>query len=156
MGAEHNPVEVGTTKNGEGRIAASTPELQLLCYKWQPTRDYRKAWENACEKAGLVGMLRHDFRRSAVRNMKRAGVPQSHAMKVTGHKTESIYKQNAIVGESDMADVTPRLLGHRTGPNPSVTVDTSSVSGQYSQHAGVAQWWQSSGFVNWTAAKDPL
>jgi integrase len=80
------------------------------CYKGQPVYDFRKAWSHACERVGLVGMLRHDFRRSAVRNMERAGVPRSVAMKISGHKTESIYRRYAIVSESDIQDATRRLL----------------------------------------------
>jgi len=52
--------------------------------------DFRKAWATAYRKAGCPGMLRHDFRRTAVRNLESAGVPRSVAMKITGHKTESV------------------------------------------------------------------
>ena len=134
-------LEPGTTKNHEGRVVYMTPELKTLvsaqigrvkllsrklgrvlpqlfvhlrgCYTGQPVHDFRKAWSHACEHVGLVGMLRHDFRRSAVRNMERAGVPRSVAMKISGHKTESIYRRYAIVSESDIQDATRRLLGHR-------------------------------------------
>lgn len=63
-------------------------------------RDFRKALANACEAAGYPGKLFHDFRRTAVRNLERAGVPRSTAMAMVGHETESIYRRYAIVDES--------------------------------------------------------
>ena len=59
-------------------------------------RNMFKAWDTACTAAGLPGSWFHDLRRSAVRNLERAGVPQSTAMKLTGHKTASVYRRYAI------------------------------------------------------------
>ena len=54
-------------------------------------------------------MLKHDFRRTAVRNLETAGVPRSVAMKITGHKTEAVYRRYAIVSEQDMAEAVAKL-----------------------------------------------
>jgi hypothetical protein len=54
--------------------------------------------------AGLVGLLPHDFRRTAVRNLERAGVPRSVAMKLVGHKTEAMYRRYAIVSPRDLTE----------------------------------------------------
>jgi integrase len=121
-------LEPGTTKNDEGRVfpVAALPVLvDILKTQWKhtqavaqrtgqiipwvfhrdgrPIREFRDAWRRACSAAGLPGRIPHDFRRTAVRNLERAGVPRSVAMKLTGHKTESVYRRYAIVSEADLA-----------------------------------------------------
>ena len=71
--------------------------------------DFRTAWENACEAAGLTRRLVHDFRRTAVRNLERAGVSRSTAMKLTGYLTESGYRRYAIVSEGDLVAAVSKL-----------------------------------------------
>jgi integrase len=78
-------------------------------------RDFRKAWATACKAAGVAGRLRHDLRRTAVRNMERTGVPRSTATQITGHKTEAMYRRYAIVSEADHRDAARRLGGIVSG-----------------------------------------
>jgi integrase len=61
---------------------------------------YDPAWRKARCAAGIPGRLMHDFRRTAVRNLERAGVSRSAAMKLTGHATASVYDRYAIVDSS--------------------------------------------------------
>ena len=70
---------------------------------------FDKAWRRAREKAGLPDRIAHDFRRTAVRNLEQAGVPRSVAMKLTGHKTESVYRRYAIVSAGDLRSAARRL-----------------------------------------------
>lgn len=77
--------------------------------------DFRKAWATACKKAGVPGRLVHDMRRSAVRNLERANVPRSWATKLTGHKTEAVYRRYAIVSESDLSEAVKKLTREGSG-----------------------------------------
>ncbi len=72
-------------------------------------RDIRGAWETACGLAGCPGRIPHDFRRTAVRNLERAGVPRSAAMVMVGHKTESIYRRYAIVDAGVLRDAAAKI-----------------------------------------------
>jgi integrase len=62
----------------------------------KPIKSFRSAWQSACKAAGVPGRIPHDFRRTAVRNLERAGVPRSDGMEMVGHETESIYDRYAI------------------------------------------------------------
>jgi integrase len=81
----------------------------------RPKRSFRRAWRLACKLAGLPGRIPHDFRRTAVRNFERGGVPRAVAMALVGHKTESIYRRYDIVAESDLTQGVKKLSAYLTG-----------------------------------------
>jgi integrase len=111
----------GTTKNGEGRIIWLPDELRaVLANQWatRPTgcpwvfhRNGRRikclkgAWQQACQEAGLRDKVPHDLRRSAVRNLVRAGIPERVAMQVTGHADRSVFERYNIVSPGDLQHV---------------------------------------------------
>jgi len=125
-------LDPGTTKNDEGRVFPMIPELRsvldqqriytdavqrersIICpYVFhrdgKRIRDFRGAWKSACKAAGVPGMIRHDFRRTAVRNLVRASVPEAIAMKLTGHKTRSVFERYNIVSEADLFEAASKL-----------------------------------------------
>jgi len=81
----------------------------LFHHKGEPIGDFRKAFDAACAAAGLQGILPHDLRRSAVRNFIRAGVKESVAMRLSGHRTRSVFDRYNIVSEDDLIDASTKL-----------------------------------------------
>ena len=63
---------------------------------------------SACESAGVEALL-HDFRRTAVRNLIRAGVSRDVARKISGHETESIFSRYNITEVEDLTDAARKL-----------------------------------------------
>jgi integrase len=74
-----------------------------------PITSLSKAFASACRKAGCPGRIPHDLRRSAVRRFVRQGIPDSVAMKLTGHKTRSVFERYNIVSEGDLREAAAKL-----------------------------------------------
>lgn len=148
-------LDVGTTKNGRGRIVAMTTNVRALlaaCVEGKnrkdfmftrngrPIGDFRKRWRKLCIAAGVgrvicrhcgepvaddkcehcdsdalkyAGLIFHDLRRSAVRNLVRSGVSERIAMEITGHKTRDVFDRYDIVSERDLEDAARKSEARR-------------------------------------------
>ncbi len=137
----------GTTKNKDGRVVYLFPELvALLAAQWQQhltsysecpfvfhrngqrIKDFRDAWKRACREAGLSNRIPHDFRRSAVRNMVRAGIPERVAMQISGHRTRDVFERYNIVSEGDMKEAAEKMRRAFLGSNGHTFGHTSQFS----------------------------
>ncbi len=89
---------------------------------------FRKSWDAACEGAGCSGMLFHDLRRTAARNMRRAGLAEPEVMALLGHKTRSMFLRYSIVGESDLRDAAWRAQAFMASERAEVAECGKSVA----------------------------
>lgn len=158
LGAGTMRINPGGSKTGEGRIVYLSAEVKKMLeeqiervralsrtlgrvipylfphlptgrLQGQRIRDFRKSWASACKTVGLSGMLRHDLRRTAARNLIRSGVPEVVSMRITGHRTRSVFDRYNIVSPADLQDAARKMAGgHNPGHSAPSPLDSITVS----------------------------
>jgi integrase len=152
-------LDPGTTKNREGRTfpfrllpelanvldrqRQRTTALKGRICKWVFHREggslvtdtghavnaVRTAWRRASVASGCPGRIPHDFHRTAIRNLVRAGVSEKVAMQLSGHKTRNVFDRYDIVNEHDLAAAVGKLAHGETGLYPAKGSATGSAPG---------------------------
>jgi integrase len=142
-------LEPGTTKNDQGRVVYLDEELREV-FKLQyerrkitrkitphvftgrdglePIKDFRRTWDAACTEAKIGRRLFHDFRRTAVRNMVRSGIPERVAMMISGHKTRTVFDRYNIVNDTDLKQAAARQEAYLQAQMVTETVTVTDFS----------------------------
>ena len=143
-------IDPGVTKGGEGRVFPMTPDVRKLLEAQRAQRDALKkhgivcpyvfqrngkpitsiikAFKAGCRAAGYPGRIPHDLRRSAVRNLVRSGIPESVAMKLTGHRTRSVFDRYNISSADDLREATSKLSDRLAGTKWGQMADQTALA----------------------------
>lgn len=116
-------LEAGDTKTQEKRLVPLTEELvevlrkipqtigtqNVFTYRGKPLRTIRTGFRTACKKSGIENFHFHDLRHCAVTNMRRAGVPETVIMSISGHKTSAVFRRYSSVDVQDQLEAIERV-----------------------------------------------
>ena len=108
------PMLLGIAAAIDARIAARRPDCPSVFHDdGVPIGDgFTRAWNAACRAAGVPDLLFHDLRRSAVRNLIRAGVSKVVAKTISGHRSDMVFDRYDITSTEDQADALARVAAY--------------------------------------------
>ena len=128
------------TKTNEGRLVPLTPDLtdllrglykvrylyedHVFLVKGQSVSSIKTAFNAACRRAGIQGFHFHDYRHTAVTNMRRTGIDHLTIMKITGHKTLEVFKRYNSFLEGDLREAASRFNTYLTLAHSAILTDS--------------------------------
>ncbi len=140
-------IDPGKTKNDSGKMIYLDAELrEILDHQWKqrkkagiltqyvfPNRSATGKIKNhywhinkACKELGLDKLF-HDFRRTAIRNMVRARIPDGVAMQVSGHKTRRVFERYNIVSDTDLRLAAQKQEDYLNGQTATIPLQSGKV-----------------------------
>ncbi len=132
----------GPFRGGAGSVpvCAMPPKEHVFHVAGRPIPYWRfnEVWVAARTAAGLPGKFFHDLRRTAARNMVRGGAPEEIAMKVTGHRTRSMFNRYNIASLEDKLEALKKARAYaqsRARVTSNVTPITAGKSNASSTRA---------------------
>ena len=149
------------------------PKCPWICHRGGIRLESLKhSWRKACERVGLgkmvvvegtkekiwVGKIPHDFRRNAVRNMVRAGVPEKIAMAISGHKTRSVFDRYNIVNEADLEQAAKSMTAYferEKAKMVTLTVTPANLQGESNDSASREEVESSAEFLELARGIEP-
>ena len=124
----------------KGRCDLKWPACPWICHRGGiRLQSLKHSWRKACQAVGVGQMVKdatkgrkipHDFRRTAVRNMVRAGVPEKVAMAISGHKTRSVFDRYNIVNEKDLERAARSLSAYFEQQTVTLAVTLAELQGE--------------------------
>ena len=132
------------SKNGHGRvILLEGPLAVIVARRWslraltpwvfhrlgKRLRDFRHAWVNACDAAGVPGRLFHDLRRTFVVHSDRAGILPAVARSMTGHRSEAMRERYRIVAPREQRGVVAALVAYREAAVTDISRPVAEANG---------------------------
>ena len=115
-----------------GKSGSILPFVFLNAKGTDQVKRFDKSWKTACKKAKIGERLFHDLRRSAVRNMVRAGISERVAMTISGHKTRNVFERYNVTSEEDLRQAAQKqaeYLQSRLGTISGTIVDIKEKRG---------------------------
>ena len=97
----------------------------------QLVKSFDHGWTVLMKRLSMSGVLFHDLQRTVVRNLVRAGVPETVAMKISGHKIRSVFDRYNITSEENLKEAANRLDAYIQRKMVTLPVTLEEAPGRY-------------------------